>query len=71
MLRVAAQSDIGIVAALALVGFATYTYGFTAMMCFYGCPYLVVNYHLVLITYLQHTAVYIPHYRKVRYCHTV
>ena len=39
------------------------------MACYYLVPYMVVNYHLVLITFLQHTDVYMPHFRnKVRGC---
>jgi omega-6 fatty acid desaturase / acyl-lipid omega-6 desaturase (Delta-12 desaturase) len=30
---------------------------------YYLIPYMVVNYHLVLITFLQHTDVYMPHFR--------
>lgn len=30
---------------------------------YYFVPYLVTNYHLVLITYLQHTDVFVPHFR--------
>jgi len=39
-----------------------YKYGMCAYLCFYFVPYLIVNYHLVLITYLQHTDVYMPHF---------
>lgn len=31
---------------------------------YYFIPYLIVNCHLVLITYLQHTDVYIKHYQS-------
>jgi omega-6 fatty acid desaturase / acyl-lipid omega-6 desaturase (Delta-12 desaturase) len=31
--------------------------------CFYLVPYMIVNKNLVLITYLQHTDVYMPHFR--------
>ena len=34
-----------------------------AVVCHYFIPYLVVNYYLVIITYLQHTDVYMPHFR--------
>lgn len=45
----------------------TQTYGVGNMVCFYLIPYLIVNYHLVLITFLQHTDEYIPHYRGPAY----
>jgi omega-6 fatty acid desaturase (delta-12 desaturase) len=37
--------------------------GFLQVCCYYLLPYMVVNYHLVLITFLQHTDVYMPHFR--------
>lgn len=37
--------------------------GFVNVLMYYLVPYMVVNYHLVLITYLQHTDVYMPHFR--------
>ncbi len=60
------QSDVGILVVVSLIAFATHTLGWKLVLAFYGLPYLVVNAHLVLITYLQHTAPYIPHYRSVR-----
>lgn len=50
-------------AVLAGVIYAICTYGFTTVALYYLLPLVVVNYHLVLITYLQHTASYIPHFR--------
>jgi len=47
----------------ALVVF-TQTFGVAAFLCYYFVPYLIVNYHLVLITFLQHTDEYIPHFRS-------
>lgn len=70
------QSDVAFFAALGLLCYAIYTYGNIAqgvflMIClgavnvgaYYFIPYLVVNYHLVLITFLQHTDVFMPHFR--------
>jgi omega-6 fatty acid desaturase (delta-12 desaturase) len=37
--------------------------GFMKVAAFYLLPYMVTNYHLVLITYLQHTDVFMPHFR--------
>ena len=38
--------------------------GWRVFVAFYGVPYMVTNYHLVLITFLQHTDVFIPHFRN-------
>jgi len=56
-------SDIGIALALTLFGWASYTYSFKSFALFYFMPYLWVNFWLVLITYLQHTDMKLPHYR--------
>lgn len=40
-----------------------YIAGFATVGCFYILPYLIVNNNLVLITYLQHTDVFMPHFR--------
>ena len=39
------------------------TYGFGNVAFYYFIPLMITNYHLVLITYLQHTDVYLPHFR--------
>mmetsp|Transcript_16463 Transcript_16463/g.27829 ORF Transcript_16463/g.27829 Transcript_16463/m.27829 type:complete len:433 (+) Transcript_16463:77-1375(+) len=57
------QSNIGILTALALLAFCVYTFGFGTVAFFYLIPYFISNYHLVLITYLQHTDVFMPHFR--------
>ena len=49
---------------MALLIYSIYTFGFVNVGCYYLLPYMVVNYHLVLITYLQHTDVYMPHFRN-------
>lgn len=38
-------------------------FGWETVLKYYGIPIVVVNYHLVALTYLQHTALYLPHYR--------
>lgn len=43
--------------------YAVREFGFSAVGKYYLLPYMIVNYHLVLITYLQHTDVFIPHFR--------
>lgn len=56
------QSDIAFLAAFALLCFCVYTFGFTLVAAHYLVPYMITNYHLVLITFLQHTDVYMPHF---------
>jgi len=58
-----AVSDIGVLAMLAVLYWACTVFGAVNVAFYYGAPYLVVNAHLVLITYLQHTDVYIPKLR--------
>ncbi|CBZ30135.1 putative fatty acid desaturase [Leishmania mexicana MHOM/GT/2001/U1103] len=55
-------SDIGIFAALAVLGLCTYQYGAHNVFCWYVVPYMWVNFWLLYITYLQHTDIRIPHY---------
>mmetsp|Transcript_7991 Transcript_7991/g.11920 ORF Transcript_7991/g.11920 Transcript_7991/m.11920 type:complete len:429 (+) Transcript_7991:111-1397(+) len=58
------QSDICFFSAVVLLAATIYHFGFVNVWCYYLVPYMVVNYHLVLITYLQHTDVYMPHFRN-------
>jgi len=60
-------SDVVFFAAFGGLCWAIYSFGFSTVLFYYIVPYLIVNYHLVLITYLQHTATYIPHYRGDRF----
>ncbi|KAG5469259.1 hypothetical protein LSCM4_02658 [Leishmania orientalis] len=55
-------SDIAVFAVLIIMGLCTYHYGAYNIVCWYGVPYLWVNFWLILITYLQHTDIRIPHY---------
>ena len=55
-------SDIGILVAIGLLGWWTYSSGFLPVLALYLGPYLVVNFWLVLYTWLQHTDVDIPHF---------
>ncbi len=57
------QSNLGLIVAVAVIVASGLVFGWQKVVFFYGVPYLVVNAYLVLITYLQHTATYIPHYR--------
>jgi omega-6 fatty acid desaturase (delta-12 desaturase) len=56
-------STIGILTQLAGVAVFAHYFGFQAMLCWYFMPYLVVNFWLVLITFLQHTDVRVPKYK--------
>lgn len=56
-------SDVGFFVALAAVMHAVVAFGLATVAKYYLIPYMIVNYHLVLITYLQHTDVFIPHFR--------
>ena len=55
-------SDIGILVTIGLLGWWTYSSGFLQVLALYLGPYLVVNFWLVLYTWLQHTDVDIPHF---------
>jgi len=57
------QSDIAWIIAFAALVYSIYTFGITNVGLYYLIPYAITNYHLVLITYLQHTDVYMPHFR--------
>lgn len=57
------QSDIAFFSAVGALAYAIYTFGMFHVSMFYLLPLMIVNHNLVLITYLQHTASYIPHYR--------
>lgn len=58
------QSDIALFACFGLLAYAIYTFGFLTVGAYYIIPEMIVNLHLVLITYLQHTDVYMPHFRN-------
>lgn len=60
-------SDIGFFGALALIAGASVHFGVAAVCAYYVLPYIVVNANLVLITYLQHTDEYVPHYREKQF----
>lgn len=59
-----AASDVGFLAAVVALVAACSHWGVATVTALYGVPYLIVNAHLVLITLLQHTDTYIPHYRE-------
>lgn len=57
-------SDIGFFMAVGALCYASYLFGPMTVFCFYGIPYMINNFYLVTITYLQHTDTYVPHYRS-------
>nr|AGY49244.1 putative delta-12 fatty acid desaturase [Pythium aphanidermatum] len=57
-------SDIFFGGMIAALIWLVYEFGFLAMTKFYFVPYFIVNGYLVLITYLQHTDTYVPHFRE-------
>jgi len=56
-------SDVALVLVLSLFAWICYTYSVVFFLKYYFVPYLWVNFWLVLITYLHHTDVKVPHYR--------
>lgn len=55
-------SDLGVLATLTMIGVAVAKFGAFNVFCWYGVPYLWVNFWLIYITYLQHSDIRIPHY---------
>lgn len=55
-------SDLALVITVAALGYLGSQYGFGWLAMVYGVPYLIVNFWLVLITYLQHSDLALPHY---------
>jgi len=55
-------SDIALIFVIAALVKLSMVYSFATVMYVYGIPYLYTNLNLVLITYLQHTDLSLPHY---------
>lgn len=55
-------SDAGLLGVLGLLAFACQQFGAINVLFYYFVPYLIVNFWLVLITFLQHTDLALPHY---------
>ena len=55
-------SDLGVLAMLGLLGWWVSHAGFVPVLALYVGPYLVVNFWLVLYTWLQHTDADVPHF---------
>ncbi|KAF9276402.1 Fatty acid oxidation complex subunit alpha [Mortierella alpina] len=57
-------SDLGVLAALGTLIYASMQLSLLTVTKYYIVPYLFVNFWLVLITFLQHTDPKLPHYRE-------
>jgi len=57
------QTVIAFFMAVGVLCYCFSLFGARNVLFYYLIPYFVVNYHLVLITYLQHTDVFMPHFR--------
>jgi len=55
-------SVVGFLLALSGFGYLGYTFGWLNLVKYYVIPYMITNLYLVLITFLQHTDTYIPHF---------
>ncbi|KAL3819855.1 hypothetical protein ACJIZ3_005760 [Penstemon smallii] len=55
-------SDAGILATIYVIYYLAMVKGLVWVFCVYGAPLIVVNWFLVLTTYLQHTHAAVPHY---------
>ncbi|KAJ2083931.1 hypothetical protein H4R24_000461 [Coemansia sp. RSA 988] len=55
-------SDIGLALTVCALVAAGIAFSPAAVLFYYGIPYLMVNFWLVTITYLQHTDAGVPHY---------
>ena len=58
------MSDIGLAITASVLTYWGMQRGLGEVVRYYFIPYLIVNHHLVLITFLQHTDPMLPHYRK-------
>jgi omega-6 fatty acid desaturase (delta-12 desaturase) len=54
-------STAAIAAAVSLIAFCGATFGVSTVFAYYIVPLLIVNAHLVIITFLQHTHAGVPH----------
>merc|ERR1711988_1475593 len=57
------SSDIGFGIAIGILAYCINVFGIFDVTRYYLIPYMIVNFYLVLITFLQHTDVYVPHFR--------
>lgn len=61
------MSDVGLLITGTMLTIWAQNRGWAEVARFYILPWFVVHHHLVLITYLQHTDVDLPHYRKAEW----
>uniref|UniRef100_A0A7R9U6X6 SAP domain-containing protein n=1 Tax=Pinguiococcus pyrenoidosus TaxID=172671 RepID=A0A7R9U6X6_9STRA len=57
------SSDVGMLLMVGVLAFCCSEFGVVEVLKYYWMPYMWVNNWLVMITYLQHTDVFMPHYR--------
>ncbi|KAJ2705812.1 hypothetical protein FB645_002093 [Coemansia sp. IMI 203386] len=55
-------SDVGLLLAASVIAYFSFVYSAATVAFYYGVPYLIVNFFLVTITFLQHTDATVPHY---------
>ncbi|KAJ2883272.1 hypothetical protein H4R27_002872 [Coemansia aciculifera] len=55
-------SDIGLLLTIAVLTYSCWIFSPATVAFYYGVPYLMVNFWLVTITFLQHTDAAVPHY---------
>ena len=56
------RSNLGVLTALLILGLLAWHFSPAKVLCIYGLPYVVINFWLVMYTWLQHTDVVIPHF---------
>ncbi|KAJ2160702.1 hypothetical protein GGF46_002059 [Coemansia sp. RSA 552] len=56
-------SDIGLLLTASVLAYASWVFSPATVFFYYGVPYLMVNFWLVSITYLQHSHPAVPHYQ--------
>ena len=57
-------SNVGIAVMLCGISYSVSLFGLSAVIKYYGIPWLAVTHWFIMITYLHHTSPEIPHYRK-------
>ncbi|KAF9943751.1 linoleoyl-CoA desaturase activity protein, partial [Modicella reniformis] len=57
-------SDFGVLLTLGGLVYAIMQTSFLTVIKYYGIPYLILGFWLVLVTFLQHTHAKMPHYRE-------
>ncbi|KAI9472739.1 hypothetical protein LPJ78_001441 [Coemansia sp. RSA 989] len=55
-------SDVGLLVTAGVLAYCSWIWSAQTVLFFYGVPYLMVNFWLVSITYLQHSNAAVPHY---------